>query len=84
MTSTAQTNIPINITSFNVNGLGQDTKRLAIVNKLKKDNGVILLQETHSIALSEKRKNEWGVGDKSYFHMGPQTVEVFPLFFCQI
>ncbi len=53
MTSTAQTNTPIHITSFNVNGLGQDTKRQAIFNKLKKDN-VILLQETHSRALSGK------------------------------
>ncbi len=53
---------PINITTFNVNGLGIDIKRQSIFNKLKGDNSVIMLQETHSITNIEKKwKMEWGV-----------------------
>ncbi len=39
----------------------QDTKRQSIFNKIKNDNGIILLQETHSTVKTEKKwKNEWG------------------------
>ncbi len=56
------------IQSFNVNGLGQETKRIAIFNKLKKADSIILLQETHSTPSCElKWKSEWG-GDILFSH----------------
>ncbi len=52
---------PLNISNFNVNGLGQCSKRLAIFNKMKHDNGIILTQEIQSTSKTEtKWKNEWG------------------------
>ncbi len=48
------THTPINITTFNVNGLGIDVKRQSIFNKLKSDNGDIMLNETHSTSTNEK------------------------------
>ncbi len=47
-------NMPLNINTFNVNGLVQCSKRLAIFNKMKHDNGISLLQETHSTSKTEK------------------------------
>ena len=54
--------------SFNVNGLGQDSKRLAVFKRLNKLKSIILLQETHSIKNVEiKWKDEWK-GDIEYCH----------------
>ncbi len=52
--STNVTLTPINIYSFNVNGMRQDSKRQSIFNKIKNDNGIILLQETHSTVRTEE------------------------------
>ncbi len=44
-----------------MNGLVLDVNRQSIFNKLKSDNGVIMLQETHSTSTNEKKwKKEWG------------------------
>ena len=52
----------LKINSFNVRGLRQQNKRLAIFRFLKnKHNGIHLLQETHSTPLDEdKWQREWG------------------------
>ncbi len=53
-------NTSLNISTFNVNGLGQCIKRLAIFHKMKHDNGTILLQETYLTSKTEQKwKNEW-------------------------
>ena len=49
--------IDINIYSLNCNGLGDKTKRIAVLNKLKhKEPGIFLLQETHT---TEASNSEW-------------------------
>ena len=51
----------IRLKSFNTNGLGQEDKRVAIFQKMKKLNCIILLQETHSSPYIENKwKKEWG------------------------
>ncbi len=70
----SSTHIPINITNFNVNGLGLYIQRQSIFNKLKSDNGVTILQETHSSSTNEKN-GQTNVEDKLYFLMVYQTVE---------
>ncbi len=55
------TNTPIKVTSFNVNGLGQEGKRNAILKKMKTLESIVLIQQTHSTMSMEKKwKNEWG------------------------
>ncbi len=83
MVSTNITLTPINICSFNVNDMGQDTKRQSIFNKIKHDNGIILLQETHSTVKTEKKGNMNGEG-KLIFHMAPQISEGYPHFDLQM
>ncbi len=58
---------PINISIFNVNGLGQEIKRLAIFNKLKYDSGIILLQET---LIDQDGKVNGGGGGQMFFSHG--------------
>ena len=54
--------------SFNTNGLGQKRKRIAVFERLKKLNGIILLQETHSTPTIETEwRNEWS-GDIFFSH----------------
>ncbi len=79
MTSTFNSamHTPINITTFNVNGLGIDIKRQSIFNKLKGDNGVMIPQETDSITnIQKKEKGNWGI--KSYSHMETLTIKELP------
>ena len=46
---------PLNIYSFNANGLGEKNKRKAILNWIKTHHhGVLFLQETHSVEKSEE------------------------------
>ncbi len=61
----SSTHTPIKITTFNVNGLGLDVKRQSIFNNLKSDNGVIMLQETHSTSTNDK-KNGKRMGRANY------------------
>jgi exonuclease III len=50
----------MNIISFNVNGLSQKNKSIAIFEKLAKFNSISLLQETHSTIKTEKIwKDDW-------------------------
>ncbi len=70
----SSTHTPINITTFNVNGLELDIKRQSIFNKLKSDNGGIMLQETYSTSTNEKNGKKNGK-IKLYFLMVPQTIE---------
>ncbi len=50
----------MNILSFNVNGIGQKTKRLYIFQKIKQLDSIAFLQETHSdISIEKTRKTEW-------------------------
>ncbi len=56
-------NTPLNISNFNFkSGLGQYSKILAIFNKMKHDNGIILLQETHSTSKTVKNGKMNGEG----------------------
>ena len=49
------------IMSFNANGLGDKTKRIAVFNRLKSYNGIIFMQETHCSPDKEKTWiDEWG------------------------
>ena len=53
----------VDLYSFNVRGLGSETKRISVFNHLKKksNKGIFLLQETHSIqSYEQKWKDEWG------------------------
>ena len=51
----------LRVKTFNVNGLGQVEKRIAIFDKIRKQNCIALLQETHSIPSCESKwKKEWG------------------------
>ncbi len=51
----------IRIVSFNVNGLRLKQKRIAILEKLRSLNAIILLQETHSHPDVESEwRNDWG------------------------
>ncbi len=62
MTSENNANLtPIHVNSFNVNDLWQEAKRNAIFKELKQNNGIVLLQETHSTFQIEK-KMETGMG----------------------
>ena len=50
----------IKLCSFNVNGLGQKQKRIAVFKRLSKLNCISLLQETHSTPELEKMWiDEW-------------------------
>ncbi len=56
MTSENNANLtPIHVNSFNVNGLGQEAKWNAIFKKLKQNNSIVLLQETHSTFQIERK-----------------------------
>ncbi len=50
----------LTLVSFNANGLGQDSKRKLVFNKLKSLDLIILLQETHSIKTLEKNGKRIG------------------------
>ncbi len=51
----------LKIMSFNANGLGDKTKRVAVFNRLKSYNSIILMQETHCTTDKEKSwTDEWG------------------------
>ncbi len=67
----SSTHTPINITTFNVNGLGLDVRKQSIFNKLKSDNG-FMLHRTHSTSTNEKN-GKINVEVKLYFVMAPQT-----------
>ncbi len=55
MTTLTTTCTPLNVSTFNVNGLGQDPKISAIFDKLKHGNGIIRLQQTHSTFKIDKK-----------------------------
>ncbi len=64
----SSTNTPIKVTSFNVNGLGQEGKQNATFNKMKTLECIVFIHETHSTPSMEKKwKNEWG-GHIIYSH----------------
>ena len=60
----------ISIFSLNVNGLGDSTKRTAVLTKLKKKyTGIYLLQETHSVESTEHAwKTTWGSSNLFFSH----------------
>ena len=60
----------LTVYSQNVNGLADNTKRVAVFNKLKrKGQAIFLLQETHSTSLMERNwKRDWGGGDIVFSH----------------
>ena len=64
------TDINVTIYCQNCNGLRDQTKRVALFEKLKKlDNGIFLLQETHTTAdLEQKWRDEWGSNDIFFAH----------------
>ncbi len=83
MTSNNVTHFPsINLVSFNANGLGQDSKRKLVFDKLKSLDSIILLQETHCNKTLEKNGKRIGK-EKSVSQMAQVTVEVLPLYFPQ-
>ncbi len=56
---TAQENeplTPLNIITFNANGLGLEAKRNSIFNKIRQKNSIVLLQETHLSKEIEKKE----------------------------
>ena len=62
--------IDITLFSLNRNGLGDETKRIALFNKLrKKGNGIFMLQETHSTTECESTwKRNWGCTNMFFSH----------------
>ena len=69
-----QDNEPLSLLSLNTNGLGEQNKRLKIINWLNKqqqaENKIIFLQETHC---TDKMENLWKAdwnNDKIYFSNG--------------
>ena len=61
--------------SLNVNGLGDATKRTAVLSRLgKKNKGIFLLQETHSTEHTELTwRNIWG--NNFFSHMDLPTAK---------
>jgi exonuclease III len=58
----------MHISSFNVNGIAQETKRKIFFNKISELNCIALLQETHSTPTTESKwKKEWP-GNILFFH----------------
>lgn len=59
-----QKTVSLRLTTFNINGLGNASKRRAVFNYLRKqNNNIICLQETHSTRDREKIwTSEWGGG----------------------
>ncbi len=76
MTKSTSLCTPLNVLTFNVNDLGQDPKRIAIFNKLKLSNGIILLQETQSTSKKEKEIGKTNGEVKLSFLMVPRIVKV--------
>ncbi len=76
----SSTHTPINITTLNVNGLGLDVKKKqSIFNKLKTENGVIMLQETHSTLTNEKNRKRNGENKFSHGTLNSRSVAtLFP------
>ena len=64
--------IEFEVVSYNVNGIGDDRKRIKIVNFLKKqtsNKAVIFMQEIHSTKATEKRfEYQWG-GKMLFTHL---------------
>jgi exonuclease III len=56
--------------SLNVNGIGDDIKRQAVFDKLKrKGSGIYLLQETHYTLIKQNKfKNQWGCPNIIFSH----------------
>ncbi len=53
--------VNIKLCSFNVRGLRDSQKRTSIFNKLKENNSIIFLQETHTIEKDiQTWTKEWG------------------------
>ena len=60
----------LNIFALNVNGLGDHIKRKTLFRKLRENDGIFLLQETHSTVDSEQIwKTQWG-NEKLFFSHG--------------
>ena len=62
--------INVDLFCLNVNGMGDKTKRVAVLTKLRKmGKGIFLLQETHSTKSEElKWKDEWGCKNIIFSH----------------
>ena len=58
----------MNIVSFNVNGISKETKRKIIFNKIKDQNCIAFLQETHSMHINENKWNDDWEGKIFYSH----------------
>ena len=70
----------LSVKTFNVNGMGQVDKRVAIFNKIRKYNCIALLQETHSTPSCENKwKKEWG-GQIIFLHGSSNSTGVAILF----
>lgn len=72
----------LKIYSLNVNGLGENIKRKAVFNKLRKfKDGIFLIQETHSTYMKESIwKNQWGNRNIYFAHGQSNSRGVATLF----
>ena len=70
----------LRLCTFNVNGLGQENKRIAVFKRLLKLKCIVFLQETHSTYATEKLwKDEWG-GNIEFNHFTSNSSGVAILF----